>query len=99
MSVAMIEAIFSGLYPRSCGLPEKPKPGNEIATTVYRVAHSLKSSSAMVGALRLSALCKTLEGRAREALEGPVPDGADEIETEYARVVEALGKIGAGGGS
>src|SRR6267142_1214734 len=67
--------------------------------TVYRLAHSLKSSSAMVGALRLSALCKTLEARARETKEGAVPDGLPEIEAEYARVVEALRKLGAGGGS
>src|SRR5882672_2239813 len=67
--------------------------------TVYRLAHSLKSSSAMVGALRLSALCKTLEARARETQEGAVPDGLPEIEAEYARVVEALRKLGAGGGS
>jgi two-component system, sensor histidine kinase and response regulator len=64
--------------------------------TVYRVAHSLKSSSAMVGALRLSALCKVLEARAREASEGAVPDGLPEIEAEYARVVEALRRLGNG---
>jgi len=68
-------------------------------TTVYRLAHSLKSSSAMVGALRLSALCKTLEARAHESKEGAVPDGLPEIEAEYARVVEALRKLGAGGAS
>ena len=67
--------------------------------TVYRLAHSLKSSSAMVGALRLSALCKTLEAKAREAREGSVPDGLQEIEAEYARVVGALRTLGAGGES
>jgi signal transduction histidine kinase/DNA-binding response OmpR family regulator/HPt (histidine-containing phosphotransfer) domain-containing protein len=67
--------------------------------TVYRLAHSLKSSSAMVGALRLSALCKALEGRARGAPDGTVPDGLQEIETEYARVIEALGKLGGGAAS
>ena len=67
--------------------------------TVYRLAHSLKSSSAMVGALRLSALCKTLEARARETKDGAVQEGLPEIEAEYARVVEALRRLGAGGGS
>jgi HPt (histidine-containing phosphotransfer) domain-containing protein len=66
---------------------------------VYRTAHSLKSSSAMVGALRLSELCKSIETRAREALHGPVPDGVQEIELEYARVAEALTKLAGGGGS
>ncbi len=67
--------------------------------TVFRLAHSLKSSSAMVGALRLSELCKTLEARAREAAGGPVPDGVPEIEAEYARVIRALEKLGQGGAS
>jgi signal transduction histidine kinase/CheY-like chemotaxis protein/HPt (histidine-containing phosphotransfer) domain-containing protein len=58
--------------------------------TVYRVAHSLKSSSAMVGALRLSEICKRLEARAREAAEGDTLEEVQEVESEYGRVVAAL---------
>jgi len=57
---------------------------------VNRVAHSLKSSSAMVGALRLSELCKRLEARARQATAGEGMEGLREIEAEYGRVVAAL---------
>jgi signal transduction histidine kinase/CheY-like chemotaxis protein/HPt (histidine-containing phosphotransfer) domain-containing protein len=66
--------------------------------TVYRAAHSLKSSSAMVGALRLSRLCKKLEAGAREGSLDPEGVGLREIEAEYARVVAALERLGQGAG-
>src|SRR2546427_1385865 len=65
-------------------------------TTVHRVAHSLKSSSAMIGALRLSELCKKVEARARQAAEGEGVEGLHEIEAEYGRVVAALESLGQG---
>ncbi|MCB1676755.1 MAG: Hpt domain-containing protein, partial [Halioglobus sp.] len=37
---------------------------------VQRAAHTLKSSSANIGASHLSACCRTLEHRAREGSEG-----------------------------
>lgn len=53
-------------------------------------SHSLKSSSANVGALALSGLCKELELMARaNSCEGAT-DILKEIEKEYARVHEAL---------
>ena len=86
------------LYHRLSSALETAMERGDTAT-VYRLAHSLKSSSAMVGALRLSNLCKTLEAKVREAREGWVPDGLQEIEAEYARVVGALRTLGAGGES
>src|SRR2546426_291683 len=65
-------------------------------TTVYRMAHSLKSSSAMIGALRLSELCKKVEARARQAAEGEGVEGLHEIEAEYGRVVAALESLSQG---
>ena len=65
-------------------------------TTVYRVAHSLKSSSAMIGALRLSELCKQLEARARQAAEGEGVEDLQDIEAEYGRVVAALESLSQG---
>ena len=53
-------------------------------------AHTLKSSSASVGATRLSELARELEAAART---GPVPDAAGRhqaIRDELDRVVEAL---------
>ena len=54
------------------------------------VVHTLKSSSASVGALKLSALCADLEHRLREGLtlglEGPL----DDLRAEGERVLAAL---------
>jgi len=55
-----------------------------------RMAHSLKSGSALVGAMRLSGLCKALELSARE---NSIADAAEllmRIETEYPVVRDAL---------
>ena len=56
------------------------------AESLQRVAHTLKGSSATLGAMRLSDLCKELEimGR-RGALEGAAEKVA-QVETEYERV-------------
>jgi len=59
-----------------------------------RLAHNIKSSSAALGALRLSELAKELEG---QALEGELGDAAERISglrVEFARVEAALGGLG-----
>jgi HPt (histidine-containing phosphotransfer) domain-containing protein len=67
---------------------EAVQSGNAAAMT--RAAHTLKSSSAQLGAARLSALCKDLEtsGRADE-LSG-TPDTFADIEAELEKVHEEL---------
>jgi CheY-like chemotaxis protein len=62
-------------------------------STAHRLAHTLKSSCAIVGAERLSAMCKDLERRAREAEQPIPPDEADAIETEYSEVAAALAAL------
>ncbi len=62
------------------------------AEMVKRHAHTLKSSSANVGAVRLSTLCKDLE---KMDLEGASEKGShilSKIETEYAGVRSALSR-------
>jgi two-component system sensor histidine kinase/response regulator len=58
-----------------------------------RAAHTLKSSSANVGALRLSELCKTIETKAKDGS----PEGARDMVTqafaEYGRVQSVLERI------
>jgi len=60
---------------------------------LHRTAHNLKSSSAMVGALRLSALFGRVEARAREGQEVVPAADLQEIDAEFARVVRALAAI------
>jgi TMAO reductase system sensor TorS len=61
------------------------------AETVFQATHSLKTSSAMVGAMTLSAMNKELE---LNAYQGTILSDASEqltrIESEYQRVVTAL---------
>jgi HPt (histidine-containing phosphotransfer) domain-containing protein len=61
------------------------------ATLMNRAAHTLKSSSASLGALTLSALSRDVEELARR---GTIPEGQallPEIEAEWSRVEAALG--------
>lgn len=59
--------------------------------TALRPAHSLKSSSASIGAMRLSKLCADLESHLRGSLPGLDPAvQAALIETEFGRVTVAL---------
>jgi PAS domain S-box-containing protein len=60
------------------------------AAALHRMAHSLKSSSATLGALRLAALCKEAEAMGRtNTLEG-MPPLWEQLEAEYGAVQEAL---------
>jgi len=59
---------------------------------VQNTAHSLKSSSANVGALRLSEICKELEMCCRNNSLDNVPDLVSAIEPEFLRVKDALSR-------
>ena len=60
------------------------------ASGIRHVVHTLKSSSASVGALKLGRMCADIEGMVREGvLEGLEPRVA-EIELETERVLTAL---------
>jgi HPt (histidine-containing phosphotransfer) domain-containing protein len=60
-------------------------------SSILRPAHSLKSSSASMGAIRLSKLCADLESHLRGSLPGlNVPVQIQQIENEFARVQSAL---------
>ncbi len=67
--------------------------GNNEAEQIRKLAHGLKSISANVGGMQLSALCKTME----QAGQQNQLQGADELltamELEYARVLSGLDNI------
>jgi HPt (histidine-containing phosphotransfer) domain-containing protein len=63
------------------------------AEAVHRSAHGLKSSSASVGAMRLSGLLKELESMARAKDLQMAGDALAEIETEYLAAREALSRL------
>jgi len=59
---------------------------------VARLAHSLKSSSANVGALQLAELCKEIE-TACQSPSGLSPELRLRVESEYWKVKGAIAKI------
>lgn len=56
-------------------------------------AHTLKSSSASVGATELSALCATLEELARDARVGELPGLVARVQSEITRVDQAVTRL------
>jgi histidine phosphotransfer protein HptB len=54
------------------------------------VAHTLKSSSASVGALQLSALCAEVERRTRDQQLDGLDDSLDQLDAEATRVAVAV---------
>ncbi|MGH9197890.1 MAG: Hpt domain-containing protein, partial [Acidimicrobiia bacterium] len=57
---------------------------------LYRSAHSLKSSSASLGALRLAALSQELEMIGRMSRQDQAPVAFAKLEAEYAAVAAEL---------
>lgn len=69
--------------------------GNDLAA-IAKTAHSLKSNSAVIGALRFSALFKELEQKARQGVIDDIAESILEINAEYERVLQALSKLDEG---
>jgi len=60
------------------------------AESVAKTVHSLKSSSANVGALKLAGLCKTLETAGRQSDLSMAAELHQQIQQEYEQVIDAL---------
>jgi HPt (histidine-containing phosphotransfer) domain-containing protein len=60
---------------------------------LWRVAHSMKSSCAYVGALRLQALCVQAEERSRAQPPQSATEIIREMELEFAKVQKELKKL------
>ena len=60
------------------------------ADSMHRAAHSLKSSSATLGALTLAEQCKQLEAMGRTGDVENASDVLPELEAEYKTVQDAL---------
>lgn len=69
---------------------DAPDPDVEM---LRRLAHTLKSSSASVGALQLSQLCAQVEALAREHKVGELDAAVAQLRREGARVRDALAPL------
>lgn len=89
-------AIFTELI--DCYLTEAPKMVASIqnagamldTAAIMRTAHTFKSSSAVVGANRLSKLCRYLEDTAHQSTPDEIAAQIDKLIAEYERVSAAL---------
>jgi HPt (histidine-containing phosphotransfer) domain-containing protein len=67
------------------------------SAAMARAAHTLKSSSAQLGAAKLSALCKEIEALGRAQSTDRIEDLLRELATELERAREALAAEQLGG--
>lgn len=87
--LARVLSAFDASLTRLLGQLIEARKGADMA--VYRhVAHTLKSSSASVGALELSRLCAEVEGRARDQRSDGLEPLLDAMVAEAARLLGAL---------
>jgi HPt (histidine-containing phosphotransfer) domain-containing protein len=63
-------------------------------TVFGRAAHTLKSTSATVGAMRLSELCRGLEEAARNGGAADLPGEADRVQAAWRVTIAALAAAG-----
>jgi two-component system sensor histidine kinase/response regulator len=82
-------AAYVGDTPRQFDTLHKAVKGED-ADTVRRVAHSLKSASANVGADTLARLCKDLEQLGRSASVMGAADLLSDMEQEFQAVRHSL---------
>lgn len=89
----VLNDLLSTYLEESAGLVEAMQEAlaKDVEAEMLRPSHSLKSSSASIGAMRLSRLCAQLEDYLRSGRESlDVPAQVGKIAGEYERVREAL---------
>jgi HPt (histidine-containing phosphotransfer) domain-containing protein len=89
--VELIEVYLEDTPNRVAQMSQAFKGGD--AETVIREAHTLKSSSANVGAMRLSALAKQMELAGRSGNFQRMDDDMEQFKDEFARVKVALEEL------
>jgi HPt (histidine-containing phosphotransfer) domain-containing protein len=87
--VARVLTTYSQSLQRQLGVLQKARQDHDLSGQRH-VAHTLKSSSASVGALKLSALCAEVERRLRDGLPESLETQLDELAAEGQRVLAAL---------
>ena len=66
------------------------------AAAIVRPAHTLKSSSASLGAMRLSEICRAIEEAGREARSDGLLDDVELARTTWQATLEAFAGLGYG---
>lgn len=84
----VLRAFESSLLRLAPQLREARRHGD--MTAIRHVAHTLKSSAASVGALRLARLCAEIEAGARQEACAAMPVLLDDVDREFDVVLQAL---------
>lgn len=90
--IARVVDAFSGSIARMLPQLREAAQAGDLGR-VRHIVHTLKSSSANVGGLRLSQLCAELELRLRQGSVEGLVDAADEIAGEVVAVDDALRQL------
>ena len=64
------------------------------SAAIVRPAHTLKSTSASIGAMRLSAICRDIEAAGREGRVGEAGEAVALAGTTWTETLEALRSAG-----
>ena len=83
---------FNGSSARLMAQLQGARAGPDMPA-IRHVAHTLKSSSASVGAVKLSRLCAEMEAMAREGLTDGMDEAIAAVGTEVSAVLEALKRL------
>ena len=87
-----ILSLYLGDAPaRLANLRESFRTGD--AAGIENAAHSLKGSSANLGAQGLAELCDEIESRSREAVEPETEERLAALELEFSRVEDAMREL------
>ena len=89
--VRVLEAFETSLGRLLGQLRDEPDAGD--AAVVAGIAHTLKSSSASVGALALSARCAEIERRLREGADGDLQADVQRLLAEGEAALRAVGSM------
>lgn len=90
--VAELGAIFLSNAPSRIASMREALERND-PDALHRAAHSMKSASASIGALRLSRLCAEIEALGREARLDGVEEMLRDLDAEFERVRRELKRI------
>jgi len=90
--LTQIIKIFLSDMPQQLGKLHNAYADNDL-NAVRSIAHSMKSASANLGAMRVSAIFKELEGAGRNNAPELVPDLLNQLAEEYKILTPLLTKI------
>jgi HPt (histidine-containing phosphotransfer) domain-containing protein len=88
----LLKRVMGLFLEKSPSLVQQMTDGQKLNNTeeIYRAAHSLKSSSATIGAMGLSEICRLLEMAGRQGNVTEIPELIKKVKSEFSVVCMEL---------